>query len=246
VVKNLASAPCSFYNPDAQRRKTPMNFRTPFLAAALLLSACAAAPANLGEYKTNLFAYEKSGAYMRDVAALDQSAADYIVARAPQVKRPALVLDIDETSLSNWPELAANDLAFRMDGPCAHLPKGPCGLKAFQQRADAEALPPTLALFRTAKARNIAVFFITGRDETLRKATEKNLRRAGYDSWAELVMRPAGTATPSAADYKAPQRARIESMGYTILATVGDQPSDLAGGHAERGFLVPNPFYRIP
>jgi hypothetical protein len=27
---------------------------------------------------------------------------------------------------------------------------------------------------------------------------------------------------------------------------VGDQPSDLAGGHAERGFLLPDPYYRIP
>jgi hypothetical protein len=29
------------------------------------------------------------------------------------------------------------------------------------------------------------------------------------------------------------------------IANVGDQPSDLAGGYAERTFLVPNPFYRI-
>jgi len=27
---------------------------------------------------------------------------------------------------------------------------------------------------------------------------------------------------------------------------MGDQPSDLAGGHAERSYLLPNPFYRIP
>jgi acid phosphatase len=34
--------------------------------------------------------------------------------------------------------------------------------------------------------------------------------------------------------------------GYTVLASVGDQPSDLAGGYAERSFLMPNPFYRLP
>jgi len=49
-----------------------------------------------------------------------------------------------------------------------------------------------------------------------------------------------------AADYKAAERAKIEAQGYTIIANVGDQPSDLAGGHALRGFLLPNPFYRIP
>ena len=28
-------------------------------------------------------------------------------------------------------------------------------------------------------------------------------------------------------------------------ASVGDQPSDLAGGYAEKTFLLPDPFYRI-
>ncbi|MGH6919121.1 MAG: HAD family acid phosphatase, partial [Geminicoccaceae bacterium] len=38
----------------------------------------------------------------------------------------------------------------------------------------------------------------------------------------------------------------IQAQGFTIVANMGDQPSDLAGGHAERTFLLPNPFYRIP
>jgi hypothetical protein len=50
----------------------------------------------------------------------------------------------------------------------------------------------------------------------------------------------------SAADFKTPIRERIEKEGYTIIANVGDQSSDLAGGHAEMTFLLPNPFYRIP
>jgi len=27
---------------------------------------------------------------------------------------------------------------------------------------------------------------------------------------------------------------------------MGDQPSDLRGGHAEKKFLLPDPFYRVP
>jgi acid phosphatase len=50
----------------------------------------------------------------------------------------------------------------------------------------------------------------------------------------------------TAAAFKAPVRATIERENYTIIANMGDQPSDLAGGHAERTFLLPNPFYRIP
>jgi hypothetical protein len=50
----------------------------------------------------------------------------------------------------------------------------------------------------------------------------------------------------SAAGFKAPRRAAIEQAGYTIIANVGDQPSDHAGGHAERAFILPDPLYRIP
>ena len=41
------------------------------------------------------------------------------------------------------------------------------------------------------------------------------------------------------------RRQKIEADGYAIIANLGDQPSDLAGGHAEP-FLLPNPYYRIP
>jgi hypothetical protein len=59
-------------------------------------------------------------------------------------------------------------------------------------------------------------------------------------------MTPPGAHFVSAADFKSPQRAAIEAEGYTIVANIGDQPSDLAGGHSQQTFLLPDPFYRIP
>ena len=103
-----------------------------------------------------------------------------------------------------------------------------------------------MALVETAREQGVAVFFITGRPESQREATERNLRTTGYDGFAGLAMVADGQRFASAADFKAPRRAAIEADGYTIIANVGDQPSDLAGGHAERAFLLPNPFYRIP
>jgi acid phosphatase len=44
----------------------------------------------------------------------------------------------------------------------------------------------------------------------------------------------------------APQRRQIEQQGYTIIANIGDQPSDLDGGFSEQTYLLPNPFYRVP
>jgi HAD superfamily, subfamily IIIB (Acid phosphatase) len=59
-------------------------------------------------------------------------------------------------------------------------------------------------------------------------------------------MEPTGAHYVSAADFKAPQREQIEQRGYTIIANLGDQPSDLDGGFSEQTYLLPNPFYRIP
>lgn len=220
----------------------------PVLIASLLvfLSACAATPANLGDLKTQLSSYHAGGAYDRDLAVVDDEAANWMRANAGRVTRPALVLDIDETSLSNWPQMAANDFGYIPGGGCDGLPAGPCGATAWELSARAAVIAPTLSLFNTAKTAGVAVFFITGRPENERDATARNLRAAGYDGWAGLTLKPATLHVATATDYKAAERARIEAQGFTIIANVGDQPSDLAGGHALRTFLLPNPFYRIP
>jgi predicted secreted acid phosphatase len=200
---------------------------------------------NLVDLKREALHYHQSGGYARDLQLIGAEAGAFVQRRAGEVRRPALVLDIDETSLSNWPELRANNFDYVASGPC-HLPKGPCGAHAWEMSARAAAIAPTLGIYKAARRHGVSVFFITGRDEGERVATERNLRRAGYRGWAGVIMRPAGSRTASAADYKAPARARIEAMGFTIIANVGDQPSDLSGGHAEAAFLLPNPFYRIP
>jgi acid phosphatase len=170
-----------------------------------------------------------------------------VLSRARQVAKPALVLDIDETSLDNWPQMAQNDFGYIINGDCGAAPGTACGSLAWESQGRAPAIAATLKLYKAARAAGVAVFFITGRKEAERAATEANLRAAGYDGWAGLVLRPDGTHSAySAASFKAGERARIVMQGYQVLATLGDQPSDLAGGYAEKAFLMPNPFYRIP
>ena len=203
-------------------------------------------PANIGDLKAEATRYYDSGAYLTDLQAATAPATAWISERAPQVDRPAVVFDIDETSLSNWEMLKANDLGRIADAPCDALPKGPCGARDWDLRAASPPLPPTRDVFDTALDHGAAIFFITGRDESQRAATERNLEVAGYHGYSGLLMEPVGAQYDSAADFKAPQRAAIEQQGYTIIANLGDQPSDLAGGFAERTYLLPNPFYRIP
>jgi predicted secreted acid phosphatase len=205
----------------------------------------AAQPLNLDKIKDSLRTYHAQ-LYEEDIAAVVADAKDYLGSRAGQVTKPALVLDIDETSLSNWPNIAADDLGFILGGPCDALPKGPCGFTAWEFSSKASAIAPTLELFRAAKAKAVAVFFITGRHERERAITVRNLRQVGFTGWTQLVLRANDDTKRTVLEFKSEERAKIAARGYTIIVNVGDQQSDVDGGNSECVFKLPNPFYFIP
>jgi predicted secreted acid phosphatase len=203
-------------------------------------------PINVGDAKAAVLAYYNSGTYQRDLEAVASQAVSWINTRAASVKQPALVLDIDETALSNWEILKRDDFGRPIGGPCDVAIDAPCGWAAWDLLGRDPALTPTLQVFQRARSLNVSVFFITGRPETQRAATEHNLAAVGYDGYAKLYMVPDNAHFTSAVDFKAPIRAEIEQAGYVIIENMGDQPSDLLGGHAEKDFLLPDPFYRVP
>ena len=96
------------------------------------------------------------------------------------------------------------------------------------------------------------MFFVTGRfereynHEMPSAWTLRNLKDAGYKDVAadHLYMRGL-TPDTGVTDYKTSKRIDIENRGFTIIASLGDQKSDLAGGHADMTFKIPNPFYFI-
>ncbi len=45
--------------------------------------------------------------------------------------------------------------------------------------------------------------------------------------------------------YKTSARWGLVSEGYRIVASIGDQTSDLVGGYADKTFQLPNPFYTV-
>jgi predicted secreted acid phosphatase len=168
-----------------------------------------------------------------------------------------VVLDIDETSLSNWEAIYHNHFAFAATGPCDLSAAGTlCGQRDWDLSARAVALQPTLEFYRHVKGlkgRNgpgLAIFFVTGRveDPSERIATQWNLRKEGYDTWQKLSMRPP-SSSGWVSIFKSDERKQIEEH-YRIIANIGDQYSDLigdtGGDHAERCFKVPDPFYFIP
>lgn len=187
--------------------------------------------------------YVDSGRYDRDVAKVVAAARAWLDKRAKAATKPAIVLDIDETSVSNWPAMRINGWVRIDDGPC-DLKKAPCGVRAWQALAQSKAIAPTLLLAQRAHEFGVAIFFISGRPSWLREATERNLKQQGFD-WTGLILKPDKANFLSVVDFKAPERRKIAEQGYTILLNLGDQESDLTGGYAERTFKLPNPVYFV-
>jgi hypothetical protein len=216
----------------------------------------ATAPYNAGDWENALREYHRSGTYDAQLAQIGALADRHIkrfsfrhhrrgdrgghrprhghkTRKRVHNRKLAIVLDIDETTLSNYTAIEKDNFTF--------------GTNSQNEAVDqvGTAIAPTKQLFDDAKQRGIAVFFITGRGESVRTPTEQNLAREGFSGYQQLVLKPAGFPGTTV-QYKSGARAAIEDQGYKIIANVGDQYSDLAGGHAEIAFKYANPFYFLP
>jgi predicted secreted acid phosphatase len=207
--------------------------RTIFALIAFLLGGGDAAIAQSPppSKPAEIVAYHDSGDWDADIDRVIRHARRQII-RHRNDDRPAIVLDIDDTSLSQYECLKAVDF----DRAAGH-----CG-----ERDDLPAVPQTRELYRFARRQHLSVFFITGRREVSRAHTRRNLRAAGYGGKLRVRLRPNRERPGTHDGWKARTRAAIEARGYTIVANVGDQRSDLDGGHALRRFKLPNPMYVIP
>lgn len=206
------------------------------LVGWLAVSGCVSTrePKNLSELKEEILHYVDSGAYLAEVSAVARQASDWIRTRSPRAgERLAVVFDIDETMLSNLSHMRAQDFGYR-----------PEAWDAWVERGEAPALEPIKAVYQLAVRRGVAVVFLSGRREKDRPGTEKNLKAIGVGDYAYVLLK-ADDSRETAAVFKSAARRQLQESGWTIIANLGDQESDLAGGYAERSFKVPAPFYRM-
>lgn len=224
----------------------------------LLLALCGAAPVraqstaplapgerlpNLDKLKDQLKQYHDcvgaSGCYARDLDVEADRAIAFLerrAARNAKHEKLALVLDIDETTLSNYEEMLKAGFAYDAKA-----------FDAWVASEKAPAIPGTLRLFKDAKRLGVSVFFLTGRAENERAVTDQNLQVQGFGGYTRLILRTAGEEKLTAVEYKSRERAKIAGNGYRIVLSVGDQWSDLHGTpQAEYSVKYPNPYYFIP
>ena len=200
-------------------------------------------PANLGELKTRLVAYHdcsRAECYVPQIERQSDGAIRWLRARVARGKagdKLAMVLDVDETSLSNWGVEKKDDFGYI-----------PADWNAGVAARDGTVIAGTLRVWAEAEKDHVAVFFITGRPESQRADTEANLKAAGYSAWDGVALRATDhDKSETTTAYKSEQRAKIVAMGYRIVLNIGDQLSDLKGAPmAEHSVKLPNPFYYIP
>ncbi|MFC9296143.1 HAD family acid phosphatase [Streptomyces sp. NPDC057011] len=154
--------------------------------------------------------------WQRDVAAVIDAARPAIeqrIAASPAGEKPAIVLDIDNTSLET-------DFHWFWTFPTPAIAK-------------------VRELTRYANDRGVAVFFVTARPGIIHSLTERNLKAVGYPV-SGLYVRDLPDLFDQVSAYKTGKRAEIEARGYTIIANIGNNESDLVGGHAERTVKLPD------
>lgn len=213
------------------------------VAWVLVLAACSTRPlepANLSLLKGEILRYVDSGRYLEQLGKVAQEANGWIERRAKpgldsgrgrSSPRLAVVFDIDETMLSNLSHMRRMDFGY-----------DPAAWNGWIAQGEAPVIEPVREIYRRARRLGIEVVFLTGRHESDRPGTEKNLRAVGVADYAKIFFKP-DASKETTEKFKTAIRAQLVSDGFSIVANIGDQTSDLAGGYAERTFKLPAPFY---
>ena len=144
-------------------------------------------------------------------------------------KKLAIVFDIDETALSNYSAIVADGFVY--------------GPKSQAEATDeiGTAIRPTLDLYNLAKSKGITPFFVTGRPEAQRALDRRQPQARGLRRLQAAVPQARGLHRHDRPVQDGRAHSRSSSQGYRIVASVGDQYSDLAGGHEDTAFKLPEP-----
>lgn len=220
-----------------------MRKRTYIISALAVLGISFAIYAKLNTTtptKVQLTRYHDSGQYYHDLSSVIKKATYYLQFRIVQNQRVshhrklAIVMDVDETALSNYNNLLKLD--FSVDAK---------KMKMIERKANDPSIPFTLALFNYAKEHDVTIFFITSRDQTLKEATKLNLSHAGYQDWDVIYFKPSNYHKMSTQPYYASKRSEVTDHGYDIIMNIGNQNRSLTGGNSDTTFKLPNPFYHF-
>jgi len=194
---------------------------------------CSSSLVNIAESKKQLRKYYETGQYDADVKKIIRDAIADIKGEEIE-KNSAVVFDVDETAISNYE--FSKILDFGNDNAL---------WDEFMDKASAPAIPSVKDFYDFLVDRRIKIIFLTGRSYKHYDATLKNLKNAGYSKFDTLIVKSEKMVNTASADYKNIERLVLTNMGYKIIASIGDQESDFAGGNTGIKIKLPNYLYQV-
>ncbi|WP_174514849.1 HAD family acid phosphatase [Streptacidiphilus anmyonensis] len=192
-----------------------------------------------------------SSNYAIQVQGIEAKAEKYLAQKIQRDRsgKRAIVLDIDDTALSTYNYELETTFVY-----------SPASNAQYIATKNFPAVFGMNNLANWAQAKGYTVFYITGRPESQRADTIRQLASQGFPdaddshlflkdtanppSYLGTCAAPAWTCTTT--QYKSGTRAHLESQGWVITANFGDQYSDLNGGYSEQTYKLPNPMYYLP
>jgi predicted secreted acid phosphatase len=147
-----------------------------------------------------------------------------------------VVLDLDETVLDNR--------AYFIQ----HAVYQPALFAQWVEKAEARAMPGAISFIEWLYQQQVPFAFISGRRESQRVATVKNLKALGIPTTVPLLLKPnTFPADGSAVTFKQTHRCALEAQtNVSIWLLIGDQSSDLTGQcNGKKQFKMPNLLYTI-
>ena len=207
----------------------------PFLLLSTNISYAEFKPISISQTKNEVQEYYESGEHEVDLKIISQNIKTTLLNEANinnDNKKLSIIFDIDDTALNNYKSMKADGFS-NTDKLWDRI----------QEQVDIPANKPMLEVNNYAQKLGYTVFFITARLDKYTNTTKQSLKNAGYNNYAGLYLITNKYVNMPFNEFKTDMRKNIEKSGYTIIANIGDQYSDLTGGHSKFVYKLPNYMY---
>ena len=188
---------------------------------------------NLDHAKKLVRDYYENGEYDNDCERI-LNEAERKIGKIPLQENSTVVFDIDDTVLSNYEY--TKQLGFGYNHTTYQEWVSQCKFKA---------IPKVKSFYEWLISKKIKVVFLTGRNSETYSGTKQNLFNEGFNKYDTLIVRNEKERNMSAVVYKSAKREELTKRGYKIIASIGDQASDLEGNYVGIKIKLPNYLYGI-
>lgn len=190
-------------------------------------------PENLSVDKQRIVKYYDDGHFERE---MKQVIDDALVSFKNCTCGPnsAVVFDIDDTLLWYYPNIKTIQFGYV-----------PAIFHQWAIHDNQPQVPHIKRLYDFFVKRGCKIILLSGVGPDNSDFVIRNVKHAGFTKADVIITRTREELKMTAAAYKTAHRKRLTEQGYDIIASIGDQWSDLTGGYAQHTVKIPNYLYII-